>query len=177
MEPAVLAGEFLMVSRTGHSARIDPPRGAIVVYTLVEEPGLKTIKRIAGLAGDTLAMLGGQLLLNARAVEEPYVRHDASPAHADLPDRAKMRAWQVEHFVGTVPAAYSPDVSDWGPVTVPYGMMFLLGDNRDHSYDSRHYGFVPTANVVGQPRLVYWSFEPPLAPGHIRWGRLGHAIK
>ena len=176
MEPTVLAGEFVMVPRAVRSARIGPHRGAIVVYTLVEEPGLKTIKRIVGIAGDTLAMRGGQLLLNGQAVEEPYVRHDASAAQADSPARAKMRAWQVQHFVGTVPAAYSPDVSDWGPVAVPHGMMFVLGDNRDRSYDSRHYGFVPTANVVGQPRLVYWSFEPAVAPGRIRWSRLGRAI-
>lgn len=176
MEPTVLAGEFLMVPREG-SARSDPHRGAIVVYTLVEEPGLKTIKRIAGIAGDTLAMRGGQLLLNGQVVDEPYVRHDVSPAHADPPDRAKMRAWQVEHFAGAVPADYSPDVSDWGPVVVSDDMIFVLGDNRDHSYDSRHYGFIPTANVLGRPRLVYWSLEPPLAPGHIRWSRLGHPIK
>ena len=175
MEPAVLAGEFLMVPRTG-SARCHPQRGAMVGYTWVEKPGLKTIKRIAGMGGDTLAMRGGQLLLNGQAVHEPYVRHDATLVHADSPERAKMRAWQVEHFVGTVPASYNPDVSDWGPVAVPHGMMFVLGDNRDHSYDSRHYGFVPTANVLGQPRLVYWSFEPSAASGHIRWKRLGSGI-
>jgi signal peptidase I len=55
-------------------------------------------------------------------------------------------------------------------------MLFVLGDNRDHSYDSRHYGFVPTTNVLGRPRLVYWSVEAPMALGHIRWSRIGQAL-
>ncbi len=49
-------------------------------------------------------------------------------------------------------------------------------DEHLHRNDSRHYGFAPTANVLGQPRLVYWSFELAMAPDHIRWSRIGHAI-
>jgi signal peptidase I len=175
MDPTVLPGEFLMVPRLGAEGR-HPHRGAIVVCTSVDEPGLKIIKRVVGIADDTLAMRGGQLLRNGQAVNETYVRHDTTAAHADSLGLARMRAWQVEHFAGTVPASYNPDVSDWGPVVVPHGMLFVLGDNRDHSYDSRYYGFVPIANVRGQPRLVYWSFEPGMAPSHIRWSRFGHAI-
>jgi signal peptidase I len=176
MAPTVLVGDFLMVTRTSAAGR-PPPRGAVVVFELVEEPGLQAIKRVVGLVGDTLAMRGGQLMRNGLAVREPYVRHDPTPARAEPSERAKMRAWQIGHFAGPVPDAYNPNVSDWGPLVVPAGMVFLLGDNRDHSYDSRHYGFVPLANVRGRPRLVYWSCEPPAAPDRIRWSRLGHAIE
>lgn len=70
-----------------------------------------------------------------------------------------MRAWQLRYYVGSDSAHYHPTTHDWGPVVVPSAHFFVMGDNRDESYDSRFYGFVPFRNVEGRPRLVYFSYD------------------
>ena len=80
----------------------------------------------------------------------------------------------VPAFARPVPPNYTPDPSNWGPIIVPPGHFFTIGDNRNHSWDSRYYGFVPDSNLLGRPRLIYWnSFF--LLPGML--ARLGTAPK
>jgi signal peptidase I len=88
-----------------------------------------------------------------------------------------MRHWQLPHYIGRDTAAYAPDLNNWGPIVVPADSFFMMGDNRDGSYDGRYWGFLPRANVRGRPLIVYYSYDPNTykpAPyfTNIRWGRL-----
>jgi signal peptidase I len=162
MAPTVMAGDLLLVSMWHADRKLG--RGSVVVFESVEEPGLKVIKRVVGMPGDTIAMVGGSLRQNGALVSEPYVMHEDPTRHEDSIQRAKMRQWQISHVaVGQDVATYTPDLQDWGPVVVPRDSVFLLGDNRDKSYDGRYYGFVPLDHVLGRPMFVYYSYDPSSA--------------
>jgi signal peptidase I len=187
MENTLLIGDFLFVNKAVYGAEVpftgrhlpafrEPVRGDVLVFDSVEEEGLKVVKRLIGMPGDTLAMKGSVLQRNGVAVDEPYVRHD-NPSKSESPEfRQKMHDWQVRHLVGDT-AGYLPDLQDWGPIVVPPDSFFMMGDNRDLSYDGRYWGFLPRANVRGTPLVIYYSYDPgswkvlrPLTA--IRWGRL-----
>ena len=188
MENTLLVGDFLFVNKLLYGAEVpvlhkrlpavrEPRRGDVVIFDSVEEADLKVVKRLVGMPGDTLAMEGGQLIRNGQPLDEPWARHGNPGAYADAFYRAKMRRWQVEYFVGSDPASYNPDLQDWGPIEVPAGHFFMMGDNRDDSYDGRYWGFLPRENVRGRPLVVYFSFDPsswkPLPFfSAVRWGRL-----
>lgn len=186
MERTLLVGDWLFVNKALYGAEVpfigkrlpairEPRRGDIVVFDSKEED-IKVVKRLVGLAGDTLAMRGGQLFRNRAPVQEPYALHVDTTRSAG-PFRAQMRDWQLPYVVGKDTADYAPDLQDWGPIVVPAGSLFVMGDNRENSYDSRYWGFLPRANVRGTPMFVYYSynaesFEPLPGLTSIRWGRL-----
>jgi signal peptidase I len=186
MENTLLVGDFLFVNKLLYGAEVpgtgkrlpavrEPVRGDVLVFDSVEEPGLKVVKRLVGVPGDTLSMEGGQLYRNGKAVDEPWARHGNPGAYADAYYRAKMRNWQVKYFLGDS-STYTPDLQDWGPIVVPPGRYFMMGDNRDDSYDGRYWGFLPRENVRGRPLVVYFSFDanswkPLPFFTAIRWGR------
>jgi signal peptidase I len=141
-------------------------------------------KRVVGMPGDTLMMTGGRLRRNGRELAESYAIHHDPTRSEDALQRAKMRTWQSAHLVGVDPGNYAPDLQSWGPLVVPPDSLFALGDNRDASYDSRYYGFIPFTHVLGRPWLVYFSvdFDPTAAAagkaqGSIRWSRIGRRVK
>jgi signal peptidase I len=187
MEGTLLAGDVLFVARPLYGAEVpltgirlpplrEPRRGEVVVFGSVETPGLEVVKRVIGLPGDTLSMVGGRLLRNGRVVEEPYVVR-ASPTPDPPASREQMRTWQEPRLAGTHPPAYRPDRDNWGPVVVPADSLFVMGDNRDRSYDGRFWGFLPRRNLHGSPLVIYYSFDPaswrplPLLTA-TRWNRL-----
>jgi signal peptidase I len=188
MENTLLIGDFLFVNKLLYGAEVpfihthlpavrEPVRGDVVVFDSVEEEGLKVVKRLIGVPGDTLAMQGGMLYRNGAKVEEPWAQHGNPGAAADPFGRQKMRAWQLQYYVGTDTASYNPDLQDWGPIVVPAGHYFMMGDNRDDSYDGRYWGFLPRENVRGRPLIIYFSFDPnswrPLPFfSAVRWGRI-----
>jgi signal peptidase I len=188
MENTLLIGDFLFVNKAVYGAEVpllgahlpafrEPKRGDVLVFDSVEEEGLKVVKRLIGVPGDTLAMRDGALYRNGQRVDEPYVRHD-NPNKSESPDyREKMREWQVHHVVGSDTANYHPDLQDWGPIVVPPDSFFMMGDNRDLSYDGRYWGFLPRENVRGTPLIIYYSYDPSSwkvlpALTAIRWGRI-----
>ncbi|HLE57764.1 MAG TPA: signal peptidase I, partial [Rhodothermia bacterium] len=131
MENTLLVGDFLFVNKLLYGAEVpvigkrlpavrEPVRGDVLVFDSVEEPGLKVVKRLVGVPGDTLSMEGGQLYRNGKAVDEPWARHSNPGAYADAYYRAKMRNWQVKYFLGDS-STYTPDLQDWGPIVVPPG--------------------------------------------------------
>jgi signal peptidase I len=180
MEPTVQIGDFLYVAKWPAARRIE--QGTPVVFASIEEPGLKVIKRIVGVPGDTLEMRRGVLYRNAERLPEPYVMHVDSLRSEDPLERRKMRSWQVQ-YLAALPDTnrYAPDLQDWGPILVPPDSFFALGDNRDASYDSRYYGFIPAAAVIGRPWMLYFSYDTeskdksPLS--RVRWHRLGRAVR
>ncbi len=188
MENTLLIGDFLFVNKALYGAEVpivgtrlpavrEPRRNDILVFDSVEEPGLKVVKRLIGMPGDTLAMEGGALYRNGVKVDEPYVVHTDQGRSEDAMQRLKMREWQLPHLIEREGAAYKPDLQEWGPIVVPPDSFFMMGDNRDSSYDGRYWGFLPRTNVRGRPLLVYFSYDAnswrslPFLTA-VRWARL-----
>jgi len=178
MEPTLLIGDYLYVLKT-RAARATLTHGSIVVFESVDEPGLKVIKRVLGLPGDTVSMSAGSLHRNGQRLEEPFVIHSDKTRSEDAEQRGRMRSWQVAHTVALDTTSYAPDLQAWGPLVVPRDSFFALGDNRDASYDSRYYGFIPMSHVLGRPRVIYFSLEKDTAGSitGLRWARIGARVK
>jgi signal peptidase I len=178
MEPTLLIGDYLYVLKTPE-ARTNLEHGSVVVFDSVDEPGLKVIKRVVGLPGDTLMMSSGNLHRDGRALDEPYIIHLDQTRTEDLEQRNRMRSWQVAHTVAADTTSYAPDVQDWGPLVVPPDSFFALGDNRDASYDSRYYGFIPANRVIGRPRIIYFSLAKDSSGSitGVRWARIGARVR
>lgn len=191
MERTLLAGDFLFVNKAvygaqipGTSARLPafsaPHRGDVIVFEYPKDPSLNYVKRVVGVGGDTIAMDAGTLIVNGQRQNETYVQR--TDPHHDI--EAADFVWQREFLVDATPGQrwhYRPTRDSWGPLLVPAGKFFVLGDNRDNSLDSRFWGFVDKAAVKGRPLLVYFSYdrgatEPVPWLTDIRWSRLGSLI-
>ena len=162
MERTVLIGDHLLVNRTAFWFA-RVRRGEVISF---RPPGNKRdvyLKRVVAVGGDRVEIRDGAVYVNARKVSEPY----------------------VEHLCGLCPASQTR-------VVVPEGELFVLGDNRDRSEDSRYFGTVPEANVVGKPIMVLWSFAIPTKSwqggsqvglyldhpfAHVRWTRFFHSLR
>jgi signal peptidase I len=150
MEPTLRIGDFLFIWKLPYGLRLpfvtktvwqyrNPVRGDVVVFVRDDDPitpddesQTNIIKRVMGVPGDTIEVRGPELLVNNQKVDEPYAQ------------------WEEG----------GPAKNNFGPVTVPAGSLFLLGDNRDHSKDSRFWysnHFLPIKNVKGQALIIYWS--------------------
>jgi len=188
MEHTLLVGDFLFVNKALYGAEVpllhkhlpafrDPRRGDIVVFDSRTEVGVKVVKRLMGMPGDTLLMKSAVLWRNGVALREPYIEHVDSLEDTTDPG---MREWQVTYLLPSVDHnTYHPTRDNWGPLVVPPGQYFVMGDNRDNSYDSRYWGFVPRGVIRGRPIFIYYSFDhdswralPFLTA--IRWSRIGH---
>jgi signal peptidase I len=192
MERTLLVGDFLFVNKAvygaqipGTSARLpgfeSPRRGDVMVFAYPKNPELNYVKRVIGVAGDTVEMRGGEVRVNGDALREPYVLR-VDPTH-DIYDPDFN--WQRDYLVGAPAAAlrsYHPTRDTWGPLVVPPGKYFVLGDNRDNSMDSRYWGFVDEKAVKGRPLVVYFSYDREARDAlpwltDIRWRRLGSIIR
>jgi signal peptidase I len=151
MENNLLIGDHLLVNkfvfgpeptaleRTLLPVR-DIRRGDIVVFKYPDEPQRDFIKRVIGLPGDTIELRNKKVFVNNQPLDEPYV-HFLEPSH----EAAEVTSFDVRER--------------YGPVQVPQGQYFVMGDNRDNSQDSRYWGFLPRHYVKGKALLIYWSFE------------------
>ena len=191
LEPTLHVGDALFINKALYGARVpftnirtpairEPRQGELVVFEGIEEPVLTIVKRLIGVAGDTVQMRQDSLFRNGEYVPEPYVRHVNLAVGMDHAQRLRSRSWQLPHLVDTVDKEnYLPDLRDWGPMIVPDGHVFGMGDNRDASYDGRHWGFLPRENLLGHPMFIYYSYDPdhwrpfPFISA-IRWRRLFH---
>ena len=191
MENTLQVGDFLLVNKLVYGAEVpfthrrlprlrDPARGDVIVFEYPEDPTKNFVKRLVGLPGDTVEMREGTLIRNSSTVQERYVEHtepDIDPAPEDF-------RWQRDYVVrsGANETGYHPSRNNWGPLVVPRGNYFVLGDNRDNSLDSRYWGFVADSLVKGRPFVIYYSYAPDTVDAfawltHIRWTRLGERIK
>jgi len=190
MEGTLLAGDFLFVNKVVYGASIpgterrlpaisEPTRGDVIVFSYPRDERLNYVKRVVAIGGDTVSMRHGRLIVNGRLVDEPYARR--SPAMHETPE--PEFAWQRAHLVGPAARAstYRPTRNTWGPLLVPAGDYFVLGDNREHSSDSRYWGFVAQSLVRGRPAFVYFSYDREASSRlpwvtDIRWERLGEPV-
>lgn len=169
METTLLVGDHLVVDRyiygpapTSLEKRLlparEPRRGDLVVFRSVERPREDLIKRLIGLPGDVVALRDKQLVLNGQPVKEPYVIHR-------------------DRLIGGIDSFNPRHVQrdQFGPYRVPPGHVFVMGDNRDESYDSRFWGPLPRTYLKGRANVIYWSFggEPPPS----QWGGAGAQLR
>ncbi len=193
MEGTLLVGDFLLVNKMVYGAEVpglglrlppieEPERGDVIVFDPPHDPGRNYVKRVIGLAGDTLRMVNKILYVNGDPMAEPYVKYvDRSGSDAIHPD---MR-WQERYLVTPLvrrQRRYRASRDNWGPILVPRGKFFVLGDNRDNSEDSRYWGFVDRDAIHGRPWFVYYSFDrfaPTPTPwlAGVRWQRIGGRIR
>ena len=189
MENTLLVGDFLFVNKAAFGGELEipltgihfgrlpayatPRAGDVVVFRSVEDstPNLNIVKRLIGGPGDTLEMRHDTVIRNGVALDEPYaLRTGLAPVPEEEFRQRQMRAWQLPHYVGRDAAGYGPTTHDWGPIVVPADHYFAMGDNRDQSYDSRFWGFLPRPHIRGRPLFIYMSVATQ--PFRIRWNRL-----
>jgi signal peptidase I len=138
----------------------DPKRGDIVICFSPED-GVRLVKRVIGLPGDTIEMKNNTLFLNGKPVD--YTKIDRRYTEL-LPDKQKVKCVLatedldgVTHTVMSIPSINA--MRSFGMVTVPRGSYFVMGDNRDSSRDSRYFGFVDRESIVGKAKGVIGSFD------------------
>jgi signal peptidase I len=188
MEGTLLVGDFLLVNKAVYGAHIpgtdlttmpfaEPERGDVIVFHPPHSPEKNYVKRVVGAPMDTLQMVDKQLYLNGAPVYEPYARYLDQSGDAIHPD---MR-WQSYHLIASRRGP-QPTRDNWGPLVVPEGRYFVLGDNRDNSEDSRYWGFVRRDQIRGRPWFVYYSYETSASESlpwlrRVRWHRIGTPIR
>jgi len=154
MIPKLLVGDFLLVNKMAYVRPAFPVEDWLIPHKQIKRkdiivfkwPGDLTkdfVKRVIGLEGDKVEIRAKQLYINDEPVDEPYKIHKNSQAYSK----------DDEYH-------YDPAIRDnYGPIVVPAGHLFVMGDNRDDSADSRTWGFVPLANIKGRPWIIYFSYE------------------
>jgi signal peptidase I len=182
MENTLLVGDYLLVNKLcyGGSGLGDHAipyekigRGDIIVFHYPVDPQQHFVKRVIGLPGDRLRMVNKRVLINGKALDEPYVRflEPANNLYRDDFPRTDIPAANME---GSWWLQMRKLVED-GELIIPQGHYFVMGDNRDDSQDSRYWGFVPQENIIGRPLLIYWSVRDwDASPASTIAGRLQH---
>lgn len=193
MEDTLMVGDLLVLNKVAYGAQLpgssdarlpgytEPKRGDIVVFRAHHQP-LDVIKRIIGAPGDTIMMRKKVLFVNGEQQIEPYVRFLDPESNTDM--TSTDMAWQREVVLGdsAFRAQYVPTRDNWGPFVVPEGKIFMMGDNRDDSLDSRWWGFLDLSRVKGKAEVIYYSYdresmEPFAWLREIRWSRIGDKIR
>jgi signal peptidase I len=172
MKPTIIEGDRIFVNKLAYDLKIpfttihlakwsDPKRGEIVVFDSPKD-GTRLVKRVVAVAGDTVQLVSNTLVINGQPLQ--YGTLDQDTINQLVTQERRAHGYAVESL-GTVKHAVmsTPGIEgamrSYGPVTVPPGEYFMLGDNRDNSADSRYIGFVPRANIVGRSSLVILSLN------------------
>jgi signal peptidase I len=165
MENTLLVGDYLLVNKLcyggGGLGDFFMPyrrvrRGDIVVFHYPVNPAQHFVKRVIGIPGDRVRLINKQVFVNGEPLKEPYI-HLSRPAN----DLFRDSFPRLDVTPGETPEWWLElrKLVENGQLIVPEGHYFVMGDNRDDSYDSRYWGFVPQSNVIGRPLLIYWSVK------------------
>jgi signal peptidase I len=165
MENTLLVGDYLLVNKLcyggGSVGDYFMPyrrvrRGDIVVFHYPVNPAQHFVKRVIGVPGDRVRLVNKQVFVNGVPLKEPYA-HFIRPAN----DLFRDSFPRLDVAPGETPEWWVQlrKLVEDGQLIVPEGHYFVMGDNRDDSYDSRYWGFVPQANIIGRPLLIYWSVQ------------------
>jgi len=154
MEPTLLIGDFLLVNKLIYAHTVFPfektilplkkvERYDIIVFKYPEDLSKDYVKRVIALEGEKLEIKGNQVYINDQPIREKYKVHIYSQSPSE------NRFYR-----------YDGDIRDkYGPIFVPPGFCFVMGDNRDNSQDSRYWGFLPLGNIKGKPWIIYFSYK------------------
>ncbi|MBW2058738.1 MAG: signal peptidase I [Deltaproteobacteria bacterium] len=165
MVPTLQVGDHILVWKFIYGIKIPfvdkklfvrcPNRGDVIVFIYPKDKSKDFIKRVIGLPGEKIQIVGKEILINDKPLEDPWGRY--SKNHVNT---ASVR-------------------DNYGPEVVPPGSLFVMGDNRDNSQDSRYWGFVGLNAVKGRAFVIYFSWDKtsPTLVGKIRWRRFGHLIR
>jgi signal peptidase I len=167
MEPTLLVGDYLLVNKFIYGIKIpftqtklfqfvNPRRGDIIVFPYPKDPSKDFIKRVIGTEGEKVQVIQGEIYINDRRISDPW-----------------------GHLERIGPAGYLRMVENFGPVVVPEDCLFVMGDNRNNSEDSRFWGFLRVNTVVGKAFILYFSWNPNAGNllNTIRWSRIGRLIR
>lgn len=167
MEDNLLTGDHIIVNKFIYgptdplALRLlplrDPERGDVVVFRFPKNPREDYVKRVVGLPGETITIADKKVAIDGKVLDEPYTFFDdprVFPDESRLPEPYRSR-------------------DQFGPFVVPAGEYFVMGDNRDHSHDSRYWGTVSRPVIKGRAFMVYWSFDLPPPVGTTTKDRLG----
>ena len=167
MEPTLLVGDYLLVNKFIYGIRIpytdtklfqfkNPQRGDVIVFIFPMDPSKDFIKRVIGTAGEKVQIIDRRIYINDQLIDDPW-----------------------GHFENIGSVEYQHSIENFGPVVVPEASLFVMGDNRNNSEDSRFWGFLHVNAVLGKAFILYFSWE-----GHardlldsVRWSRIGHLIQ
>ena len=163
MKPTLQIGDHILVNKFIYGVKLpffdktiipieDPERGDVVVFKFPEDPEKDFIKRVIGIGGDTIEIRDKKIYLNGKPMKD---EHGVFTDSRIIPGSSRPR-------------------DNFGPVTVPKHALFVMGDNRDHSYDSRFWHYVDLSMVKGKAFIIYWSWDSE-SPG-VRWNRIGKLI-
>ena len=164
MEPTLQIGDHILVNKFIYGVKIpylrktiipvsEPDRGDIIVFRYPEDPDKDFIKRVIAVPGDTVEIRNKIIYVGGAAVKNDVGVHTDS----------RVLSGAINHR------------DNLKPLTVPAGSYFVMGDNRDNSYDSRFWGFVEERSIKGKAFIIYWSWDSD-AFG-VRWGRIGDLLK
>lgn len=186
LEPTLLKGDFILVNKFDYGVRLpvihtklfgdgEPKRGDIMVFRWPPNPSYDFIKRVIGVPGDKISYINKELTVNGQPVSQTYLHNtEATDEVGGKWDAVEKQEdlLGIKHNIFIDSSKSSRDFKD---VVVPPGMYFVMGDNRDDSADSRYWGFVPEANIVGKAVLVWmsWNSEDK-RPRFERMGKIIH---
>jgi len=163
MVPTLLVGDHILVNKFLYGVKIpllrntiisfrEPKRGEIVVFIFPNDRSKDFIKRVIGLGGDTIEIKNKKIFINGKEYSDSYGIYSDNIIY---------------------PATMQPR-DNFGPITIPKNSIFVMGDNRDESLDSRFWGFVDLKDVEGKAFIIYWSWNHE--DHNLRWQRLGHLL-
>jgi signal peptidase I len=174
-------------------------RGDIIVFKFPYLDHPHFVKRVIGLPGDHLKIVDQQVYINGKALDEPYVVHDPASGYGD-PLNYNFPPVGNQMYLSSLQPEWARDIRRHirgDELVVPPGEYFAMGDNRDHSLDSRYWGFVDRDAIMGRPFLIYWSINANSAdygnasfgerilgifdtlahlPARTRWNRMLHTV-
>jgi len=164
MKQTLLIGDHILVNKFAYGVKIpylhktiipidNPQRGDIVVFKYPVDPSKDFIKRVIGIPGDVVEIRDKKLYINGQSVNHDYGMHTDPRIFGE---NARPR-------------------DNFGPVTVPPHSLFVMGDNRDESFDSRFWGFVDYKALLGKAFIIYWSWDKDNFD--VRWSRIGHILR
>ena len=208
MIPTLLIGDWLFVNKAVYGPHIpftnsrlpsisEPKRGEVIVFKSPyqadeaargADPTPTLVKRMVGMPGDTLHMRAGLLHVNGVPQRQGFgIVSTPTPSTSQPTDVSELFDWQHKYALkqSRFPAAPAqPQLDNWGPLVIPAGNYFMMGDNRYESKDSRYWGIVPRENVRGRPSFVYYSYRSGIETDRplpfitdIRWGRIGTLLR
>ncbi|MDR2219706.1 MAG: signal peptidase I [Methylobacillus sp.] len=178
MMPTLLTGDFILVNKFTYGLRVPllnstfievnhPQRGEVMVFRYPVDESQNYIKRVVGLPGDRIRIEGHQVTINGQPLDATF-EHDyeyiAEGLNIIVTKRYKEKLGEHVHDILWEDVAVEKN----GEIIVPEGHYFMMGDNRDHSSDSRFWGLVPEKNIIGKAFMIWWNFD--------NFGRIGNSI-